>query len=98
MAKLLLCLLGGLATAAVLLQLRQEHLNLTFQTNELHSQIQATQAQLWNQQLNIAVCTAPNAIAANLKGQDLKSANPPTAKSPKRLWIEDPDAQANAAE
>ena len=50
MAKILLCLMGGLATAVVLLQLRQEHLNLTFQTNELHNQIQATQAQLWNQQ------------------------------------------------
>ncbi|MGD1276644.1 MAG: hypothetical protein ABR964_05405 [Tepidisphaeraceae bacterium] len=97
MAKILLCLMGGLATAVVLLQLRQEHLNLTFQTNELHNQIQATQAQLWNQQLNIAVCTAPNAIAANLKGQDLKLANP-TVKSPKRLWIEDLDAQANAEE
>ena len=91
MIKLLLCLLTGLVIGAVLLELRQEHLNLTYQTNELHNRIQANQAQLWNQQLSIAVCTAPNAIAQTMKDQDLKLTNP-TATTLKRAWIEDTDA------
>jgi hypothetical protein len=79
MIKLLLCLVVGVGTAAMLLQLRQERLNLTFQTDKLHNQIQASQAELWNQQLNIAIVTAPNSVAAAAKGQNLQlsPANPP---------------------
>jgi cell division protein FtsL len=55
-----------------MLELREQHLNLTFQTDKLHNQIEASQAQLWNQQLSIAVATAPDAVAAAAKGQDLK--------------------------
>jgi hypothetical protein len=114
MLKLLLCLFFGVATAVVLLQLREQHLNLTFQTNELHNQIEATQAQLWTQQLSIAVCTAPNAIAAEMKDQEsvwgnskTPAANPsdnPTAPadaSPapaKHSWVDDTDSDASAAE
>jgi hypothetical protein len=72
MLKLLLCLLCGSATAVAMLELREQHLNLTFQTDKLHNQIEASQAQLWNQQLSIAVATAPDAVAAAAKGQDLK--------------------------
>jgi hypothetical protein len=72
MLKLLLCLLCGSATAVAMLELREQHLNLTFQTDKLHNQIEASQAQLWNQQLAIAVATAPDAVAAAAKGQDLK--------------------------
>jgi hypothetical protein len=93
MLKLLLCLLAGTGIGTVLLELRQEHLNLSYQTNELHNRIQATQAELWNQQLNIAVGTAPNAIAQTLMGQGTKLANPDLATL-KRAWIEDPDASA----
>jgi cell division protein FtsL len=91
MIKLLLCLIAGLFVGAVLLELRQQHLNLTYQTNELHNRIQACQAQLWNQQLSIAVCTAPNAIAETMKDEDLKLTNPSAALL-KRAWIENPDA------
>ncbi len=93
MLKLLLCLLAAVGIGAVLLELRQQHLNLSYQTNELHNRIQATQAQLWNQQLNIAVGTAPNAIAQTLMGQGTKLTNPDVATL-KRAWIEDPDASA----
>jgi hypothetical protein len=80
MLKLVLCLLCGVLTGALLLQLRQQHLHLEFEANHLHNQIEATQAQLWNQQLGIAVCTAPNALAAAARGQDLKlSASAPPA-------------------
>jgi len=81
MLKLMLCLLCGVLTGALLLQLRQQHLHLEYETNRLHNQIEATQAQLWNQQLSIAVCTAPNALTAAARGQDLKlTAATPTAK------------------
>jgi cell division protein FtsL len=72
MLKLLLCLFCGTATAVAMLELREQHLNLTFQTDKLHNQLEASQAQLWNQQLSIAVATAPDAVAAAAKGQDLK--------------------------
>lgn len=84
MLKLVLCMLCGMLTGALLLQLRQQHLHLEYETNRLHNQIEATQAQLCNQQLGIAVCTAPNALAAAAKGQDLKlTAAPPAMTSVK---------------
>jgi len=91
MLKLLLCLLCGSATAVALLELRQQRLDLTFQTNKLHNQIEASQMQLWNQQLSIAVATAPNALAAAAKGKDLKLAAGNAAV--KRSWVDDPDAR-----
>ena len=62
MVKLLLCLFFSVAMASVMLQLRQQELNLNFQTNRLHAQIEAQQAQLWNQQLRIAEQTGPSSI------------------------------------
>jgi len=91
MLKLLLCLLCGSATAVALLELRQQRLDLTFQTNKLHNQIEASQVQLWNQQLSIAVATAPNALAAAARGKDLKLAAGNAAV--KRSWVDDPDAR-----
>ncbi|MDP9174992.1 MAG: hypothetical protein M3O30_14190 [Planctomycetota bacterium] len=91
MLKLLLCLICSVATAAVLLQLREQRLNLTYQANKLHNQIEATQAKLWNQQLNIAICTAPNAIAATAKSQDLKL-SVPNSPAGKHSWIASSDA------
>ncbi|MGA2441481.1 MAG: hypothetical protein ABSD28_10065 [Tepidisphaeraceae bacterium] len=91
MLKMLLCLLCGSATAVALLELRQQRLDLTFQTNKLHNQIEASQMQLWNQQLSIAVATAPNALAAAAKGKDLKLAAGNAAV--KRSWVDDPDAR-----
>jgi len=90
MLKLLLCLLCGSATAVALLELRQQRLDLTFQTNKLHNQIEASQAQLWNQQMSIAVATAPNALAAATRNKNLKlsAGNAPV----KRSWVDDPDA------
>jgi cell division protein FtsL len=91
MLKLLLSLLCGSATAVALLELRQQRLDLTFQTNKLHNQIEASQMQLWNQQLSIAEATAPNALAAAAKGKDLKLAAGNAAV--KRSWVDDPDAR-----
>jgi hypothetical protein len=93
MLKLLLCLFCSAAAAMMLLELREQRLNLTFQTNLLHNQIEATQAQLWNQQLNIAICTAPSAIAQTVKGNDMKLAAP-TGSMRQRAWMDDPNAAA----
>jgi hypothetical protein len=90
MLKLLLCLMVTVATAVMLLELRQQRLNLTFENNKLHNQIEATQSKLWNQQLRIAVGTAPNAMAATLKQESLKLAEPNGNGKPS--WVDDLDA------
>lgn len=71
MIKLLLCLTVTMATAITLLQLRQQRMELSHQANQLHDRIESKQAQLWNQQLQIAVYTAPNAIAKTVGDHDL---------------------------
>lgn len=63
MLKILICLLSGAALAVCVLQLRQQHLELGYQNADLHSQIRSHQSRLWDQQLQIATMTAPNAIA-----------------------------------
>jgi cell division protein FtsL len=74
MLKLLLCFAAGLFIAVCLLHLRQERLELNHQTNQLHNAIESHQAKLWNQQLQIAVYTAPNAIQKTIGSHDLKLA------------------------
>jgi hypothetical protein len=91
MLKLLLCMFVAVGTAAALLELRQQHLNLEFQTNKLHNQIEGMQAKLWNQQLGIAVDTSPNALAAAVKQNSLKLAAP-QGTGHRQSWVEDLDA------
>jgi len=56
----------------VLLNLRQQRLELNYQTNKIHDQIEKCQAKLWQQQLQVAVYTAPNAISKTVDDQNLK--------------------------
>src|SRR4051812_12618261 len=72
MIKLLICLLSAAALAACILQLRQQRLELGYQNAELHEQIRSHQSRLWDQQLQIATFTAPNAIANTVNAHDLK--------------------------
>src|SRR3954470_1884188 len=72
MIKLLICLLSAAALAACVLQLRQQRLELGYQNAELHEQIRGHQSRLWDQQLQIATFTAPNAIANTVNAHDLK--------------------------
>jgi cell division protein FtsL len=72
MLKLLLCLFCAVVIAAVMLQLRQQRLELNHQANRLHNQIEAQQAKLWSQQLDIALYTAPNAISQTVQGKNLQ--------------------------
>ncbi len=71
MAKLLICILCAGLLAAVMLQLRQQRLELAHQLNKLHGEIELVQIKLWNQQLQIATCTAPNAIAQTVKQYEM---------------------------
>ena len=88
MIKLLICLFAGALIAVSLLQLRQHQLRLGYQCNDLHRQIRGHQAKLWNQQLEIAVYTAPNAISQTVANHDLKLV--PQSPTPGRHqnWID----------
>ncbi|HEV8291236.1 MAG TPA: hypothetical protein VGP94_04915 [Tepidisphaeraceae bacterium] len=72
MMKLLICLACGMVMAVVMLQLRQQELELRHQAAELQLKIQRHQAKLWQQQLEIAVYTAPNAVTKTIQEQNLK--------------------------
>ncbi len=72
MLKLLLCLTFAVVIGVIMLQLRQQRLELNHQANILHNKIEAQQAKLWSQQLQIAVHTAPNAISKTVGQKDLK--------------------------
>lgn len=72
MIKPILCLLFFLVLGCVMLQLRQQRLELNYQTNRLHGQIAREQSRIWEQQLQIARETAPAALAASMRQQDLR--------------------------
>lgn len=88
MLKLLLCVLSAAVLAALVLQLRQQRQELGYQNSRLHDQIKAQQARLWNQQLQIAIYTAPNAIRKTVSNHDLRMV--PQAPLPRgqTYWID----------
>ncbi|MBV8781177.1 MAG: hypothetical protein JO353_07245 [Phycisphaerae bacterium] len=94
MLKLLLCLFSSALIAAVTLQLRHQKLMLSADASRLHNQIEQRQATLWDQQVQIAVYTAPNAIERTVGDRKLDMV--PTAPVPpaKANWM---NAQADAA-
>lgn len=71
MIKLLVALISGLVVAAVMLQMRQQRLELSHECSRLHEQIEDAQIRLWNQQLQIATYTTPNAIRQTVKHYDI---------------------------
>lgn len=87
MAKLLICVLSAAALAVLTLHLRQQKMELGYQANELHEQVRAQQAKLWNQQMQIAIYTAPNAIEQTVNSQDLKMV-PQSPLPGKHHWID----------
>jgi cell division protein FtsL len=96
MLKLLLTLSLSLILAVALLQLRQQRLELNYQTNRLHNQIRDSQARLWNQQLQIAVYTAPNAISKTVGEQKLNMVPETPLPAQQANWIDpahNPDAE-----
>jgi cell division protein FtsL len=95
MVKMLVCILSAMALAVMTLQLRQQRLELNYKISQLHRQIESNQARLWNQQLQIAVYTAPNAIQHTVSNHDLHLV--PRSPLPQGMaagnWIGDPDAE-----
>lgn len=88
MLKLLLCLVGALILATLLLQMRQQNLGLSYQNNKLHRQIEHSKATLWNQQMRIAIYTAPNAIARTVGDHELNMVPVNPLPGQKARWIE----------
>ena len=88
MLKLSICLITSAVVAICLLQLRQQNLQLGHQCNELHGRIRAKQGKLWNQQLQIAVYTAPNAISQTVANHDLNLVPQIPPPPGKRNWID----------
>src|SRR3954453_22131464 len=94
MLKLLLTLSLSLILAVALLQLRQQRLELNYQPNRLHNQIRDSQARLWNQQLQIAVYTAPNAISKTVGEHQLKLVPQTPLPASVANWIDMRNKQA----
>ena len=90
MLKLLLCVLSAAVLAAMVLQLRQQRQELGYQNSRLHDQIKDQQANLWNQQLQIAVYTAPNAITQTVKTQDLRMVPQAPLPRGRTHWLDVP--------
>ena len=88
MLKLLLCMFTALLLAVLMLQLRQQHLDLSYQANQLHNRIENTQAKLWSQQLQIAVYTAPNAISQTVGTHALKMVPQSPTRAGQGHWID----------
>ena len=93
MVKLLICTLSAAALAACVLQLRQQRLEVNYQTAELHDRIREQQAKLWNQQLQIAVFTAPNAIEKTVKGDQIDMVPVFAVKSDAKTGAAEEDAE-----
>jgi hypothetical protein len=96
MLKLLICLLGAAAIALLLLQLRQQHLELSHQNAELQDQIRSHEARLWDQQVQIAIYTAPNAIQRTVDAHKLRLTPQSPIPGRPQSWIDvqhDPDAE-----
>jgi len=88
MIKLLICIFSASIIALLLLQLRQQHMELSHQTARMHDQIRSRQAKLWDQQVQIAIYTAPNAIQRTVDAHNLKMAPQQPLPGGKQSWID----------
>jgi hypothetical protein len=79
MVKLLICLFCALLIAAAMLELRQQRMNLGFESSQIHRDIERAQIRLWNQQLQIGIYTAPNAIDQTVRQHQLNLTRPAPA-------------------
>jgi cell division protein FtsL len=100
MVKMLICLVSALGLGVMVLQLRQQRLELNYKVSQMHRQIESHQSKLWNQQLQIAMYTAPNAIQHTVSNHDLKLVpRTPAARGTGASaavgpnWLADPDAE-----
>lgn len=87
MIKLLICLFCSFGLGVAMLQLRQQQTELRHQTAKLQKEIESQQAKLWSQQLQMALATAPEAVARSVEGAELSLA--PEARLPEQAgnWM-----------
>jgi len=93
MLKLLSCILAAFLLAGVLLHLRHQRIEINYKINQAHRQLQDLQVKLWNQQLQVAIYTAPNAIEKTVGSHDLKLV-PASGASTARVDTSDESAAA----
>jgi hypothetical protein len=96
MIKLLICLLCAGVIAGITLELRQQKLELSCRANGLHHEIEESKAKLWDEQVQIAVYTAPNAIAKTVGDRKLDMVMTAPLPAGKADWIDvhnDPAAE-----
>ncbi len=93
MLKLLLCLFSAVLLAVLTLQLRQQRVELSYQSNQLHRAIEKRQAKLWGQQVQIAIGTAPKAIGHTVRASELELTATAPAPAGRRSWIDGPDSE-----
>ena len=93
MLKLLICLFCSFALGLAMLQLRQQQIELRHRTTQLQGQIEAQQAKLWSQQLQIAIATAPEAVAGSIKEANLALTNEANLPEGAGNWIDRPVPQ-----
>ena len=72
MIKVIIGLLAALVLGLTILELRQQNLDLSHDCDQLHNQIEASQAKLWDQQLRIATLTGPVALEKTISSENLK--------------------------
>lgn len=72
MVKIILALTFSLLLAVLLLQLRQQRMEMNYATHKLHREIETSQSRLWNQQLEIAARTSPPAVVSQVNEHGLK--------------------------
>jgi cell division protein FtsL len=72
MLKLLTCILLAIVLAGTVLHLRQQRLEINYKINQSHRRLQNLQIELWNQQLQVAIYTAPNAIERTVGTHDMQ--------------------------
>ena len=83
MLKLLSCILAAFLIAGVLLHLRHQRMEINYRINQDHRKLQELQVKLWNQQLQVAIYTAPKAIQQTAGAHDLKLVPAGSAAAPR---------------
>lgn len=73
MVRILLCLLVGVGIGITLLMIRQQRLELQYESNKIHDEMLDTQRQLWRQQVQIAAATAPAALDTVLANHEFET-------------------------
>ncbi|GIW76000.1 MAG: hypothetical protein KatS3mg104_1063 [Phycisphaerae bacterium] len=95
MLKLLICIFCACLITGTLVHLKHQRMEIHYQINQAHERLQNLQIELWNQQLQVAIYTAPNAIENTVGSHhlDLVPAQPVPSSTPFRSDAYNTDAE-----